>query len=180
MPKFALTLLFLLCTLSGFSQKWKLTRYEAMLGVGETNFFGSIGGSKYANNWLGLRDINLLRTRPSFYGAARYKVLQDQAIKFNLIIGWFSATDKGSRNEKRGYSFNTYMSEQSIVYEYSFLKEDVKRTSYALFSRRGMMNNYSKFNGYIFGGLGGLFYAPVFKGTPNPKKSQVGKPIDFL
>jgi hypothetical protein len=144
-----------------------------MLGVGETNFFGSIGGSKYTNNWYGLRDIDFLSTRPSFYGAARYKILQDQAIKISVIIGWLSATDKGSKNEKRGFSFNSYISEQSIVYEYSFLKEDVKRTSYALFSRRGMMNNYSKFNGYIFAGVGGLLYKPVFSGHPTPK-------VDFI
>jgi hypothetical protein len=165
MSKIVLTVLLLISCISGFSQKWKLTRYEAMAGIGTANYFGSIGGSSGTNNWFGLKDIDILGTRPSFYGAARYKIQQDQALKFNLVFGWLSASDKGSKNQARGYSFNTYFSEQSIQLEYSFLKEDSRRTSYALFNRRGMMNNYSKFGGYFFGGVGGIFYKPVFNGT---------------
>ncbi len=93
----------------------------------------------------------------------------NQAIKFNLVFGWLSGSDAGSKNAKRGFSFNSYISEQSLQYEYSFLKEDVRRTSYALFNKRGMMNNYSKLNGYFFAGLGGVLYKPVFSGNPEPK-----------
>jgi hypothetical protein len=157
--------------ISGFAQKWKLTRYEAMAGVGTANYFGSIGGSSSTHNWFGLKDIDILGTRPSFYGAIRYKIQRDQAIKFNLLFGWLSGSDKGSKNatrgvDKKGYSFNSYISEQSFQYEYSFLTEDVRKTSYALFNRRGMMNNYSKLNGYLFVGAGGVLFKPVFSGSP--------------
>jgi hypothetical protein len=150
--------------LSAIAQKWKLTRYEAIIGIGTTNYFGDIGGSADKNNWFGIKDISLLRTRASLYAAMRYKIEHDKALKFSVTFGWLSGSDNGSKLDYRNYSFNTYMSEQTLQFEYSFLAEDRRRYSFALFNRRGMMNNYSKINVYGFLGVGGLFCMPKFKG----------------
>jgi hypothetical protein len=155
-------------SIAGFSQKWKLTRYEFILGIGSANFFGDIGGSSTPNNWMGLKDISLLSTRPSAYLGARYKIRANQAIKLNLIGGWMYSNDKGSVNANRAYSFNSLLFEQSVQYEYSFITEDAKKFSFALFNRRGMINNYSKVNFYAFGGFGGVLYSPSYTGTATP------------
>ncbi len=186
MRKTLTIILIILYSIPGFTQKWKLTRYEAIIGIGTTNFFGDIGGYPNASDWYGIRDINILRTRPSIYLGARYKIKQDEAVKFNLILAWFNGKDNPSVNYQsiRKYSFNTFALEQSLQYEYSFIKEDQRRFSFALFNRRGMINNYSKINVYGFAGLGGLLYIPDFKGTLQyPKmetvKSSVGYTMVF-
>ena len=156
-----------------FAQKWKLTRYEASIGIGPANYFGDIGGAATRNNWFGIKDIQLLRTRPSFSLGARYKIRPDKAVKFNLNYCWLSATDEGSLNptrgaDRKGYKFNTQLIETSIQFEYSFFVEDKKRTSFAIFNKRGMLNNYSKFNLYGFLGVGSVMFFPSFIGKPNP------------
>lgn len=158
---------------SGYSQRWKLTRYEGILGIGTTSYFGDIGGSASRNNWFGLKDVQLLATRPSIYFGARYKLDYNQAIKFNIVWGWLSGTDKNSVNAWRGYSFNTLISEQTIQYEYSLIAEDRRRFSYAFFSRHGMANNYSKINFYGLIGAGGLFYNPKFNGNLVDPKNEI-------
>lgn len=148
-----------------FAQKWKLTRYEVIVGIGTTSFFGDIGRSQTDEKWLGLNNIRLLQTRPSLYFGARYKLQQEQAIKLNFTFAWINANDVGFAESARGYRFNAFFSEQSIQYEYSIITEDRKEYSFALFNKRGMINNYSKFNIYFFGGLGGLLYKPWFNGN---------------
>ena len=74
-------------SLSSFGQKWKMTRYEAIFGIGAANYFGDIGGSPADGNMLGLRDLTLGDTRPSFYLGARYKILENLSVKFNC--NWF-------------------------------------------------------------------------------------------
>jgi hypothetical protein len=161
--------------ISGYSQKWKLTRYEGIIGIGTTNFFGDVGGYPNGNNLYGLKDISLLSTRPSIYLGARYKIRQDQSIKFNLIFAWLNRKDNPSISwqNTRKYSFNTFALEHSLQYEYSFIKEDRHRFSFALFNRRGMLNNYSKIGFYGFAGLGGLLYLPGLKGfVPSNNETQ--------
>jgi hypothetical protein len=167
MRKTLIIILILFFSFSVFAQKWKLTRYEALIGIGTANFFGDIGGYPNGQNWYGLKDINIFRTRPSLYFAARYKIKMDQSIKFNLIFAWLNGKDNPAVSYQgvRKYSFNSFVSEQSFQYEYSFVKEDRHRFSFALFNRRGMINNYSKLGFYGFAGLGGLLFVPSVKGN---------------
>jgi hypothetical protein len=160
-----------------YGQRWKLTRYEAMVGIGTANCFGDIGGAATQKNWFGLKDAaswNTVRsTRPSFYLGARYKIRQDMAFKFNIIYGYMRGDDKGSLNSDRGldgkgYSYRTHTIETSLQYEYSFIQDDRRKYSFALFNRRGMINNYSKINIYGFGGIGSIVYFPKFTGQPYP------------
>jgi len=50
-------------TSDGMGQKWKLRRYEALVGVGSTNYFGTIGGSADPENLFGLKDLDIKDSR---------------------------------------------------------------------------------------------------------------------
>jgi len=152
-----LIIIFSLVSLEGMSQKWKLRRYEALAGVGTTHYFGTIGGSADETNLFGLKDIDLLGTRPSFYGGIRYKIRPNMAARVNFIYGYIHGDDAGSRNEERNAAFTSRIMEPSAQFEYSIISEEQKHRSAALFNKRGMVNNYSRINFYIFAGVGGVF-----------------------
>ncbi|MFC2115245.1 DUF6089 family protein [Bacteroidota bacterium] len=144
----------------GQAQKWKLRRYEGLFGVGFCNYFGDIGGTASANNWFGIKDISIKSTRPSFYFGARYKIRPNIAVKMNLMYGFISGDDEGGKNNDRGFKFSTMMFEPSFQAEYSLISEEQRRRSSALFNKRGMMNNYSQINLYLYAGIGGAFFRP--------------------
>jgi opacity protein-like surface antigen len=154
-------ILFLLSvSITGFSQRWKLKRYEVLFGFGSTNVYGDIGGTADAKSLYGLKDIKINETRFSLSGGVRYKIKRDMALKLNLIYGQGVSDDKGSRNDDRGYSFKTTIFEPSVQYEYAFLSEDRKVDISKLYNRRGMVNNFTVFSAYAFAGLGGAFFSP--------------------
>jgi hypothetical protein len=168
-------LFFLLIGLLSFpseAQRWKILRYEASFGIGTCNIFGDIGGSATANNLYGLKDLTFNSTRPSLIFGARYKLMENQSLKLNINFCMGGGSDVGSKHftEGRDYSFTSYLSEQSLQYEYYFIHEDAIKRSTAVYNHRGMMNNYSRISAYGFAGLGGLFYVPSLKGTsPTPE-----------
>ncbi|NMB73295.1 MAG: hypothetical protein GYA22_14235 [Bacteroidales bacterium] len=145
---------------SGYSQRWKLVRYELILGAGTTSFFGDIGGGADRNNLFGLKDIRLDATRPSLTLGLRYKFYQNFAGRFTLAYGMGAGTDIGAVNEARGYSFTTHIIEPSVIGEYYFISEDRRLASNAVYNRRGMINNYSRLGAYVFGGLAGIYFSP--------------------
>lgn len=169
-------LLILGISANSFSQRWKLLRYEVMAGVGSTNVFGDIGGAATQSNLLGLKDLRIQYTRPSFNAAIRYKLQENMALRFNLIYGFAAENDKSSVNDVRHLSYTTNLFEQSLQYEYYFFTEDRRKQSAASYSRRGMMNNYSKFAFYGFAGLGGLLYIPKLhvEGLALPPQNILG------
>jgi hypothetical protein len=155
-----LVIVLLAVSITGFSQRWKLKRYEVLFGVGSTNIYGDIGGTADVNNLFGLKDIRINETRYSLYGGLRYKIQKDWALKMNLIYGKGVSDDIKSRNENRGYSFTTSIFEPSLQLEYSFLSEERTMSSARLFNRRGMVNNFTVFSAYGFVGVGGVFFNP--------------------
>ena len=154
-------LMLLVLPLSSFAQKWKLRRYEASVSICTAQYFGDIGGSKTANNLLGLKDIAILSTRASFAVGARYKLTEKTAVKMNLIYGFISGTDVNSRYPERGYSFYSTIFEPSFQFEYYPISEDKSVASGASFSHRGMINSFGRFYPYVFLGTGGVFFHPV-------------------
>jgi opacity protein-like surface antigen len=145
---------------SAEAQRWKLKRYEGLFGVGFLNYFGDIGGAADNENWFGIKDLSLKHTRPSFYLGARYKIRQNVAVKMNLMYGYISGDDTGSKNSDRGYAFSSSLFEPSLQAEYSLISEEQRRRSGAMFNKRGMMNNYSQINLYLYAGIGGVFFNP--------------------
>jgi hypothetical protein len=152
-----LSLPLLILATSGSAQKWKLKRYEAIVGIGTAHYFGDIGGAQTEDNLFGIKDIEIKGTRPSIYLGARYKITPNIAVKANFIYGFLAGSDEGSLNNDRNYAFSTGIFEPSVQAEYSIISEEQKYRSSAMYNRRGMMNNYSKFNVYGFAGIGGLF-----------------------
>jgi hypothetical protein len=144
----------------GDAQRWKLRRYEALFGVGILNYFGDIGGAATNDNWFGLKDLSIKHTRPSFYLGTRYKIRENMAVKLNLMYGFIAGDDAGSKNNDRGYEFTSSIFEPSLQYEFSIISEEKRYSSSALFNKRGMVNNYSQINLYLYAGIGGVFYNP--------------------
>jgi hypothetical protein len=144
------------------AQRWKLRRYEINFGIGGTSFFGDVGHS-VADNILGLRDIQITGSRPSVELGLRYKLTGDMALKAGFHFGFLSGFDAG-RLEDRNYSFTSTIFEPNIQFEYYLLPEGRSFSSSALFSRRGMVNNYSKIYVYLTGGVGAGFFNPKPKG----------------
>src|SRR4030043_2263332 len=103
----------------GYAQKWKLRRYEAIVGIGTAHYFGDIGGSADKNNLFGIKDIELFNTRPSFYLGVRYKIRNNMAVKANFIFGFLKGDDAGSRNNERNCAVTSKIFEPSAQFEYS-------------------------------------------------------------
>ena len=162
-----LILLIIFSVSEGYSQKWKLRRYEAIAGVGTAHYFGDIGGSADKNNLFGIKDIELFNTRPSAYLGIRYKVRNNMAVKANFIFGFLKGDDEGSYPESaynRHASFTSTIFEPSAQFEFSIISEEQKYRTNAMFNKRGMINNYSHYNLYAFAGVGCVFGWPKLEG----------------
>ncbi len=160
--------------LNSYAQRWKLKRYEAIFGVGALNMFTDLGVSN-TESLLGLR---LDFTRPNVYVAARYKFSQDFSGKFGLAYGYGHSQDiTNVRVEGTdGFKSNTHLIEPSFTAEYYLKKEQRRYRSAAIYNRRGMLNDYSTWGIYVYGGLGGLYYNAVYDFTPrtNDKTKEKG------
>lgn len=179
-------LLIAIChTQKGDAQRWKLRRYEALFGVGFLNYFGDVGGAATSDNWFGLKDLSIKHTRPSLYLGARYKIRENMSLKLNLMYGYIAGDDEGSKNNDRGFSFTSSLFEPSLQYEYSLISEEKRYRSAALFNKRGMVNNYSQINLYLYAGIGGVFFNPKVNGTmvnapaydPDHSKAGIVMPV---
>jgi hypothetical protein len=150
-----LLVLFIFCDIS-YGQKWKLRRYEIGGGIGVNQLFGDIGGSASSKNLFGLKDINLNETRYGFNALARYKVHPKHSVKASLHGGIAKGDDKKSHNN-RGRSYSAFLFEFSGQYEYYIIQEEKAFRSSGMYSRRGMLNNYSHYALYGFAGLGVVY-----------------------
>jgi hypothetical protein len=155
-----------------YSQKWKLRRYEGVIGIGTAHYFGDLGGTASKNNLFGIKDIELFNTRPSFYIGARYKLRHNMAIKANFIYGFLKGDDSRGRNIERNCAFTSMIFEPSAQFEFSIISEEQRYRTNAMFSKRGMINNYSHYNIYAFAGVGGVF------GWVTPKQNLVNFEIN--
>jgi OOP family OmpA-OmpF porin len=155
MKRISFLLLAILLTSSTiYSQRWKLKRYEAVVGIGTTNLFTDLGG-KIDASLLFIEDITFRDTRPSIYTAARFKINPQYSAKLAIIYGYGKTEDfEGSRNEHRQFLSKTHLVEISGNFEYYFIQETRRWRSAAMYNRRGMLNNYSTISAYVFGGIG--------------------------
>ncbi len=139
-----------------WSQQWRATPYEIYGGLGTANYFGDIGGTADDDNLYGIRDLEILQTRPSVTAGLRYNFHHLFSLNTGISIGWLSGNDDGGRNEERGYVFNTIFAEPSTKLEFFFLNDlpfMARRTD-----RRGRMASYSTISAYVFCGFAGVFY----------------------
>ena len=156
-----LTMLF---TVSQAQRKKPTT--SLVVSVGTNQFMGDLGGGgKDAAHFMGVRDLDLTGTRPSWQVAYRYKFagrkkefLQYFSVRANFSYAFLSGKDKRSGSpgrEARNLSFisNTYSMSGQL--EYYFIPEKA-RPRYAFSSLKGTRN----ISAYVFVGLGGLYFNP--------------------
>ena len=156
---FLVLVISLLLPVTSRAQVWKMKRYEAIVGIGTSNYFGDIGGYSKGENVLGLKDFSIKSTRPSIYLGARYKVYEVIAVKLNLIVGFLSGSDEGKQNDSRNLAFSATIFEPSLQVEYSFLKEK-EAQSYLMMKGSGVTTFRSSVSAYVFAGIGGGFFWP--------------------
>ncbi len=149
------SLLFIITAWYSTAQAWRTTPYEIYAGIGPASYFGDIGGSADENNWFGIKDLDLLRSRPGFLAGLRYNHLRQLSFNGSIALGWLSGDDAGGRNESRGYVFNTVFLETSGRVEYYPIRDLRFLSGY---DRRGMVRNYGTLSVYLFGGVGAVVY----------------------
>lgn len=151
-----------LATSASHSQRWKLQRYRIEVGVGASNYFGDIGGAATQNNWFGVKDLEIKHSQPVYYLGFMYKLYEKWDMKLNFNYGYITGNDLGSLNELRGLNFKSTIFESSVQVNYIFFRQGQNYSSRGIFNRRGMLNNYSKFNAYAFASLGVGVYTPSY------------------
>jgi hypothetical protein len=150
-----LILLFAITT-SNYAQKWKLRRYEIGGGITGSQLFGDIGGSADLKNFMGLKDIQLSETRGGLDFTTRYKIKPQYSVKTSLH-GVFEQGDDIKSTNIRGRAYKTWLFEFSGQFEYYLVKEERTFRSAGMYNRRGMLNNFSNYAIYTFGGLGLIY-----------------------
>src|ERR1035437_4142810 len=161
MKRFVLTIL-LFCFIISFAgaQIWKLKRYEAVIGLGPSFFFGDIGGYSQTKNILGIRDITVKQIRFDFNANLKYRITQDINIRLSLTSGLLHATDVRGSNENRGLEASMIIIEPALIGEYYFIKNKAEN-SY-LFTKgqaTGINGIFKSLDFYAFTGIGGLGYS---------------------
>lgn len=157
---FLLTLLALfLFSGPGDAQVWKMTRYEAIAGLGGTFYMGDIGSITPDDNLLGLKDVRFRFTRPVIHLGARYKLYERISVKLNINFGWLYGIDDYGSNEGRGIEFSTFLFEPTVQGEYSFIK-DRSSNNYLMMKSKGMLSFASAVSFYGFAGFGPVIFSP--------------------
>ena len=162
MKRSFLTIL-LLCFIVSFTEAqmiWKQKRYEAVVGIGPSFFFGDIGGYSQGKNILGIKDITLKQTRFDFNANFKYRITQDINIRLSLTSGFLHATDIRGSNENRGFEASTIIIEPALLGEYYFIKNKTEN-SY-LFSKGEnptLSGIFKSLDFYVFAGIGGVGYS---------------------
>ena len=153
----------LLCFIVSFTDAqliWKQKRYEVVIGLGPSFFFGDIGGYTQGKNILGIRDITLKQTRFDFNANFKYRITQDLNLRLSLTSGILHATDVRGSNENRGFESSTLIIEPALMGEYYFIKNKMEN-SY-LFSKgenSSIKGIFRSLDFYVFAGIGGCGYS---------------------
>ncbi len=175
MKKLVLLLLIVLFAVNANAQRWKLKRYRLYIGVASANYFGDIGGAATESNWFGIKDLDFNMSRPAYHIGVLYKIDKFIDVKINFNYGTLSGTDERSKLENRGLEFRSTILEPSLQVNYIFYSSDKGGGSGRIFSRKGMLNNYSKINYYVFGGFGAAWATPhISEELMQERQSTVG------
>ncbi|MCL4857026.1 MAG: hypothetical protein KJZ55_07120 [Flavobacteriales bacterium] len=151
------------------AQKWKRNRVEYSFGIGATNFLGDLGGADQVGT-NGLRDLEMQATRMGGVLGYRYQLGEDWFVRGNfnyvMVAGDDALTKEPARN-RRQLSFRSHIMELSAQGEYML----VKQKSGHLYRLRGVRGkSWFRFEVYVFGGIGGIWYNPQSR---NPKGDWV-------
>ena len=169
MKRFLLGVALVFVMLSGYSQIWKNQRYEVWGAVSVFQYFGDCGGTAAKNDLLGLKDISITANRPGFTIGGIYRYDEKWYFQVSNSFGFFTQTDKGSRNDSRGFAFSTIANETSVQGLYFFIKESDR--SYSFSFRHSLKGMNQMFSMYALAGFGSIYY----KVSPNQTLSTSGR-----
>ncbi len=175
---FLLIYILIFSVLAVKGQRWKLLRYDVSGGIGTSHYFGDIGSysGRDFENLFGLRDIDILGTRPSGFVGFRYRIRDRWSVKGNLVLGFFTGNDERGEYPHRQYQFNTLIVEPSAQLEFYLIKENMIR-SYRFLTRGGVAGIKRRINLYVFGGAGGVYYKTYPKGLlDDPEHGRFKEP----
>ena len=142
------------------AQIWTLKRWEAVVGIGPSVFFGDIGGYSQTKNIIGLRDITLKQTRFDFNANLKYRVNQYLNVRLSLTSGILRATDVRGSNENRGFQATTFIIEPALIGEYYFIKNKAENSYLFTKGDQPNLNGLLKsLDFYVFTGIGGCGYS---------------------
>ncbi len=154
--------LFLLCFIiaAADAQIWKLKRYEAVVGLGPSFFFGDVGGFSKNINILGLKDITFKQIRFDVSANLKYRIRQDVNVRLSLTTGLFRATDVRGSNENRNFESSTFFVQPALIGEYYFIKNKAE-LSYLFTKGRypTFIDLIKSLDFYVFAGISGVGYA---------------------
>ena len=163
--KRSVLIIFLLCLIYTMTenkaqgQLWKLKRWETVVGLGPSFFFGDIGGYTQGENLLGFKDLSFNQTRFNFNFNLKYRISNNFNARLSLTYAFFHASDVKGSNENRDFEATMSGFEPALLFEYYFIKNRAE-SSY-LFSKgrgTGFGNVLRSLDFYAFTGMGGLAY----------------------
>lgn len=167
MKKLVLLLLFISFSTVALQAQRKKTRFldrsETVYGVGFSNFLGELGGRDMIGT-NGIRDLEMILTRPSVHLGFRYRKNPILSFKLNLTYGIVAGRDSLTKEpfrRNRNLSFRSPIFETSLQAEISVLQLKSTKSRYVLRGVRGKSG--IDLNIYIFGGIGGFYFNPKAK-----------------
>ena len=160
MRKNVVLFLLMILPMLSVAQRWKGYRYDIVFGAGASNFLGDLGGANQFGTHL-LRDLNWQSTRYSLTFGVRYRLGEYTSLRGNLAYGRLRGSDAIKNVEfyrhYRNLSFRSGVAEFNVLYEASFMKEQIGRK----LRLRGVKGRRG-YELYVFGfvGLGGFYFDP--------------------
>jgi uncharacterized protein DUF6089 len=156
---FIILITILLIPVLSNAQKWKRNRVEYSFGLGATNFLGDLGGRDQVGT-NGIQDFELRATRMGAVLGYRYQLGESWFARGNfnyvMVSGDDALTEEPARNARQ-LSFRSHILELSGQLEYML----VKQKSGHLYRLRGVRGkSWFRFEVYVFGGLGGIWFNP--------------------
>ena len=156
---FILILTILLLPIFSQAQKWKRQRVEYSFGLGATNFLGDLGGRNQQGTDF-IMDFEIKATRYAASLGYRHQLGRDWYVKGNLLYAKVSGndnlTDEPAR-ARRQLNFKANIVELSAQLEYMLIKQ---KTGH-LYRLRGVRGkSWFRFEVYLLGGIGGIWYDP--------------------
>jgi hypothetical protein len=142
--------LLLITSVDGFSQRWKLRRYELDLYVAGVAFHGDIGEANkpIANMVNGFR--------PSFGVTPRFMLTQNIAVALDLGYYMYGGKDDPDSSHGRYFSFTSHAFVSGVRGEYYILGTKENIFAAGMYNKRGMVNSYNRLFLYAYGGVSGV------------------------
>lgn len=149
-----------------FGRKKPPYRYELVGSLGVANFLGDLGGANQIGT-NGLKDLELVMTRPAMGAGMRFKIASHFSAKGNFYWGIIRGDDKLTQEpfrNTRNLNFKSNIFELSGQIEFKFSR-DQKGHVYMIKGVRGMKRKERDL--YLFAGGGGVYFNPKGKYLDN-------------